>query len=134
MPHWEDELKSLLDTLGVSLESAAAAEPDCEGAGATMQPAHQQHLTASEAEAMQRDLVKREMQATIHEVTRLTRAGYIDSTLHDDIMRVLQALMRPAPLTPNLPAREEWQLTSSAAILRFCRVVLRLTRPLSSHD
>jgi hypothetical protein len=128
MPQWEEELKSLLASLGVSLENTESPDLSLEGAAsASIPPTRKLAHMANDADIVQRDLVKQEVQATVTEVTRLTRAGYLDPTLHDDIIRILHALTRPAPASATDAA--EWELTTSAAVLRFCRLVLRLTHP-----
>lgn len=128
MSQWEEELKALLASLGVSLEGTESSDISLEGAASASLPPTRMHThAANDADIVQRDLVRREVQATVNEVTRLTRAGHLDPTLHADIMRVLQALTRSAPTAAS--DAEEWGLTSSAAVLRFCRIVLRLTHP-----
>jgi hypothetical protein len=83
--------------------------------------------------------VRSEIEATVAQVIALARAGRIDHDLRDDIVFVLQALTRPHPVVPpqliglgtHDDARQEWQLASAAAVLRFCRIVLRLTHALA---
>ncbi|HKD76813.1 MAG TPA: hypothetical protein VKB76_15010 [Ktedonobacterales bacterium] len=132
MSHWEEELQSLLASLGVSLEDGEASEvmPDDESADTLMPPSAQAAADRSNNE--QREIVKREMQATVFAVDRLTRAGYLEPAVHHDVVRVLHALMRPAPDDAN--DSQEWQLTSAAAVLRFCRIVLRLTKALTQPE
>ena len=85
--------------------------------------------------------VRSEIEATIARVVNLAETGCIEGSLRDDVIFVLQALTRPAPrrLLPRASAkaqeeaRQEWQLTSVAAVLRFCRIVLALTQALSSE-
>jgi len=132
MSHWEEELQSLLASLGVSLEDGEASEvmPDDESADTLMPPSAQAAADRSNNE--QREIVKREMQATVFAVDRLTRAGYLEPAVHHDVVRVLHALMRPAPDDGH--DSQEWQLTSAAAVLRFCRIVLRLTKALTQPE
>lgn len=99
-------------------------------------------LTAEEPPADDDEVsaVRSEIEATVAQVIALARAGRIDHDLRDDIVFVLQALTRPHPSTPphlvalemRDDARQEWQLASAAAVLRFCRIVLRLTHALAS--
>lgn len=99
-------------------------------------------LTAEEPPADDDEVsaVRSEIEATVAQVIALARAGRIDHDLRDDIVFVLQALTRPHPSTPSPlielgrhdDARQEWQLASAAAVLRFCRIVLRLTHALAS--
>src|SRR5579871_4826067 len=109
MSHWEEELQSLLASLGVSLEEGEEpkAMPDDESADLLLRPASQ--IDRSDDE--QQEIVKREMQATVFAVNRLTRAGYLEPAVHHDVVRVLQALMRPAPDCDD--DSQEWQLTSA---------------------
>lgn len=98
-------------------------------------------LTVEEPPAEDDDVsaVRSEIEATVAQVIALARAGRIDHDLRDDIVFVLQALTRPHPTTPSHSidverhddARQEWQLASAAAVLRFCRIVLRLTHALA---
>lgn len=98
-------------------------------------------LTVEEPPAEDDDVsaVRSEIEATVAQVIALARAGRIDHDLRDDIVFVLQALTRPHPTTPAYllnverhdDARQEWQLASAAAVLRFCRIVLRLTHALA---
>lgn len=98
-------------------------------------------LTAEEPPADDDEVsaVRSEIEATVAQVIALARAGRIDHDLRDDIVFVLQALTRPHPATPSHlielgkrdDARQEWQLASAAAVLRFCRIVLRLTHALA---
>src|SRR5215472_10832317 len=76
--------------------------------------------------------VRSELEATVARVVALARAGRIDTALCEDVVFVLQALTRPAPRYASvrtsrkkqMEARQEWQLASAAAVLRFCRIVL----------
>lgn len=98
-------------------------------------------LTAEEppADGDEVSAVRSEIEATVAQVIALAQAGRIDHDLRDDIVFVLQALTRPHPATrPHAreagkhdDARQEWQLASAAAVLRFCRIVLRLTHALA---
>src|SRR5262249_15194689 len=90
--------------------------------------------------------VRREIEATVQQVMALVRAGRMEPALRDDVILVLDALTRPRPGKPASgrarPRRisgpddsaTEWQLASAAAILRFCRIVLRLTNALARDD
>lgn len=84
--------------------------------------------------------VRREVEATVGEVVALAHAGRMQPALRDDVLYVLQALTRPQPPTRAPKGRvalrrddasQEWQLTSAAAVLRFCRIVLSLTHELA---
>ncbi|HLJ81278.1 MAG TPA: hypothetical protein VKT52_07330 [Ktedonobacterales bacterium] len=153
MPGWQSELEALLSQLHVSLEpgrlpsqvsrtptsadstletSANAAD---DGADASIPwdldtlPAEDMPADGDEVKA-----VSREMEATVRRVIAMARAGQMESALRDDVVFVLQALTRPNPYEKSGRRRgkadesgQEWQLASAAAVLRFCRIVLRLT-------
>jgi hypothetical protein len=132
MSHWEEELQSLLASLGVSLEDGEAPEATPDGESAEPFISQRSPGDDDRSDDEQQEIVKREMQATVFAVDRLTRAGYLEPAVHHDVVRVLHALMRPAP--DGGPDSQEWQLTSAAAVLRFCRIVLRLTKALTQPE
>jgi len=72
------------------------------------------------------------MQATLGRVTRMVRSGRLDSVIQDDVLFVLRALCRVQPPLDG-ESDEEAQLAAAAAILHFCRIVLRLTHALAQH-
>ena len=86
--------------------------------------------------------VRSEIEATLREVLALVQAGRMSRALRDDIVFVLEALTRPRPgqrppaTRPAGPddSSAEWNLASAAAVLRFCRIVLRLTNSLARGD
>jgi hypothetical protein len=152
MLDWEAELTTLLRELGVLLEEdepaagltalapapAAAPQslPAVESAGAgTLDGDVALPLDLPEdqppAEGDEISAVRREIEATLARVVSLTRAGLLEPALRDDVVFVLQALTRPRPAALRPRERTEWQLASAAAVLHFCRVVLRLTHALA---
>ncbi len=130
MPHWEAELKTLLASLGVSLE-ADSAEPDLSSTPKSVQFGHKDDGLA-EFEDDHFTLVNREIEATVREVARVSRSGLLDQALRNDVIFVLRALTRDTGST-GIDA-ESWHLDSAAAVLHFCRIVQRLTRALSQPD
>lgn len=138
MPYWEDELRSLLASLGVTLENDTAQPPrflrsdHAPSDSAVREIESHQDDWVSDGDDDEFSIVNREMEATVREVARLVRTGHIEPALRDDIVHVLRALTRPAPL--EVADRGEWQLTSAAAVLHFCRVVLRLANALTHQD
>ncbi len=148
MPDWQTELQALLSQLQVSqvsldqadnwqpAEGVASQRPrtaDPDGSGPWDLAA-----LASEEVALDGDevsAVRSEIEATVDQVVALVDTGLIETSMRDDVVFVLQALTRPdpdpltAPDDPFAPAdtRTEWQLASAAAVLRFCRIVQRLT-------
>src|SRR5215467_10645677 len=155
MPDWQSELETLLSQLHVTLDQSQ--DNDRLGLARKAPPGQQPCVGESEGEApaeldplLQEDpvdegdevsAVRSEIEATVARVIALADDGCIESTLRDDVIFVLQALTRPVP--PRIlaratskqqeDARQEWQLTSAAAVLRFCRIVLALTQALSSE-
>jgi hypothetical protein len=99
-------------------------------------------LTAEEPfENVEVSAVRTEIEATLRQVAALERDGSVESVVRDDVVRVLYALTRPSPApaapppihsrVPMPDSEHEWQLTSAAAVLRFCRLVTRLTNAMS---
>jgi hypothetical protein len=153
MPDWQDELEALLSQLHVSLEADPLPPPPSTSDANISPPASAQDghatgeagwdpRTASEelpADGDEVSAVRSEVEATIHRVIAMARAGRLPRELRDDVVFVLEALTRPAPrgqrksrTGPRARATElEWQLASAAAVLRFCRIVLRLTNELT---
>ena len=155
MPDWRNELDSLLTQLDDPAEGErpvpggsaigradglARHEPgdlSVEDSGAAWE------FAALQPEDAPRDgdevtAVRREIEATIRRLASLARAGEVDASLRDDVIFVLQALTRPHPpawapsdADPADDEHMEWHLASAAAILRFCRIVQRLTNVIS---
>ena len=160
MPDWQAELATLLAELHVSLDDAALAHLD--GADSVRHAHSNGALGAAPPDSMEAELpwelgaltaeelpddgdevsaVRSELEATVTRVVALARAGRMDAALCEDVVFVLQALTRPIPRLASArtsrkkqtEARQEWQLASAAAVLRFCRIVLRLTNALASR-
>jgi hypothetical protein len=151
MPDWQGELESLLATLNVTLEGAPEGKTPLESAEVST-VANRDGLddandaTSLEVVSMEGDevrAVRSEIEATVAQVVALVRAGRMDPALRDDVIFVLDALTRPRPggrsRRPSRPrgpddSVSEWNLASAAAILRFCRIVLRLTNAIARDD
>lgn len=150
MPDWEIELRDLLRSLDVSLEPRATRQVPVElpvmfprgGALAdesdpsdsmvrALERSHEQTLEQGEPEGDEINAIRQEIKATVARVVHLTRTGQLDPALRDDVVFVLRALTRTHPATLEAQVRDEWDLASAAAVLHFCRVVLRLTGPLA---
>lgn len=149
MPQWQEELDALLAQLRVSLDDpfppsgrvADLAGYDGNGAASAIArdlalPAEGEELPGENEEV---SAVRSEIEATLGRVLALARAGRMDEDMRDDVIFVLQALTRPHPgatVTADgedaAEARDEWQLASAAAVLRFCRMVVRLTNALAA--
>jgi hypothetical protein len=139
MPHWEDELRALLASLGVTLEDdatpprtdAASFDRD-EVPTDSMVREWEAQQDESDGDEDQFSVINREMEATVQEVARLVRTGRMEPALRDDVVHVLRALTRQMPLSPA--DAEEWRYTSAAAVLHFCRLVLRLAHALARQE
>jgi hypothetical protein len=144
MSNWEHELETLLSRLGVHWEPSPAHAPEAEADEAEVPGPEElaalldddlededwEHL--AEEEVDQLGVVRREMQATVGRVARMVRAGRLDSVIRDDVLFVLRALCRVQPLLEG-ESDEDAQLATAAAILHFCRIVLRLTHALAQQ-
>jgi hypothetical protein len=146
MPDWEAELTALLHDLGVQVEGASAPHDPTPAPNASRRPIGVERWPLESGtlpaelpeEPMANDgdevsAVRREIEATLARVVDLARAGLLDPALRDDVVFVLQALTRPRPRGLRARDRTEWQLASAAAVLHFCRVVLRLTQTLATE-
>ncbi|HEY7348869.1 MAG TPA: hypothetical protein VH599_11210 [Ktedonobacterales bacterium] len=145
MSNWEQELETLLNRLGVRWEPLPPDEPGVDGAEADLadtaevDPLMDADLEDEDWETLEDDdldqvsVVRREMQATIGRVVRMVRSGRLDSVLKDDVLFVLRALCRSRPQPDEGESEEEAQLATAAAILHFCRIVLRLTHALAQQ-
>lgn len=153
MPQWQTELEALLAQLHVSLDGDAAhASAGAESQELTLDrikkdgsdpsiPWELGVLAAEEPPTEDDEVaaVRSEIEATVRRVIEMARTGRLDGALRDDVVFVLQALTRPHPLDRQSrprrgrqeAARQDWQLASAAAVLRFCRIVLRLTDAIS---
>jgi hypothetical protein len=131
MPDWQSELETLLSQLHVTLDQSLEFSPELDPL----------LLDDPVDEGDEVSAVRSEIEATVARVMALADDGCIESTLRDDVIFVLQALTRPVPQRilaratskQQEDARQDWQLTSAAAVLRFCRIVLALTQALSSE-
>lgn len=156
MPDWESEVRDLLRTLNVSLEPGVSLESNTPqhvpvklpvsflrgGALAdegdpsdstvrAFERSFEQALEQGTPEDDEITAIRQEIEATVARVVHLTRAGQLDPALRDDVVLVLRALTRAHPGVLDAHSRDEWDLASAAAVLHFCRVVLRLTGPLT---
>lgn len=152
MPHWQEELDALLAQLRVSLDDPFPSDDDAptlardagdqgnDAASAIARglalPADGEELPSENEEV---SAVRSEIEATLDRVLALAHAGRMDDDMRDDVIFVLQALIRPHPGATVVArgeeaaeARDEWQLDSAAAVLRFCRMVVRLTNALAA--
>jgi hypothetical protein len=145
MSNWELELETLLNRLGVRWDPLPPDESKTAGADADVTDAaeldglidadleDENWETLEDDDLDQVSVVRREMQATVGRVTRMVRTGRLDSVIKDDVLLVLRALCRSQPQLEEGESEEEAQLATAAAILHFCRIVLRLTHALAQQ-
>ena len=68
-----------------------------------------------------------EVNTIVAQVVHLMQHGDIDPALKEDVLVVLRALRRRASITQQAAASETAYLEFAAAMLHFCRLVLRLS-------
>jgi hypothetical protein len=151
MASWEDELVVLLRELGVTLE-----EPRIHLGPTYIHEDHQQEIlplrekkdskrqtrstdafiweragnsSIDEDDAWLSDLrlMRSEVESIVIQVVRLMQHGDLDPSLKEDVMVVLRALRRRASVTQQAAASDAAYLEFAAAMLHFCRLVLRLS-------
>jgi hypothetical protein len=72
-------------------------------------------------------VMRREVESIVAQVVRLMQRGDFDPSLKEDVMVVLRALRRRASVTQQASASDAAYLEFAAAMLHFCRIVLRLS-------
>jgi hypothetical protein len=152
MASWEDELAVLLRELGVTLE-----EPRTHLGPTYVHEDHQQEILPfrekkdSKRQTQSTDafiwerasnssidededawlsdlrLMRREVESIVIQVVRLMQRGDLDPSLKEDVLVVLRALRRRASVTQQAAASDAAYLEFAAAMLHFCRLVLRLS-------
>jgi hypothetical protein len=144
MAGWQEELAELLRELGVTPEEPqtnlrSKSKPLHSDAGWRLcsgKPT--EHLAdtfftddveSDEAEAYTMDLgaMGREVDSIVQQVVRLTRNGELDQSAKEDILEVLRALRKFSVVAQEVAPGDEAYLESVSAMLRFCRLVLRLS-------
>ena len=71
-------------------------------------------------------LMRHQVDTIVAQVVRLMQRNDIDEAVKEDVMVVLRALRRRASVTQQAAASEAAYLEFAAAMLHFCRLVLRL--------
>ncbi|HXR66081.1 MAG TPA: hypothetical protein VN729_09160 [Ktedonobacteraceae bacterium] len=144
MAGWQEELAELLRELGVSPEEPqtnlrSKSKPLHSDAGRRLCSGKStEHLAdtfftddveSDEAEAYTMDLgaMGREVDSIVQQVIRLTRNGELDLSAKEDILEVLRALRKFSIVAQEVAPGDEAYLESVSAMLRFCRLVLRLS-------
>ena len=72
-------------------------------------------------------LMRREVDSIVTQVIHLMQHGDLDPALKEDVLVVLRALRRRASVTQQAAASDAAYLEAAAAMLHFCRLVLRLS-------
>ncbi len=155
MPHWQEELDALLAQLRVSLDDPFPPDEVAVDLGGDVRDDAASAMARDLALPVEGEeppgeneevgAIRSEIEATLGRVLALARTGRMDDDMRDDVIFVLQALTRPHPSATVsadgasatdgaecAEARDEWQLASAAAVLRFCRMVVRLTNALAA--
>jgi hypothetical protein len=140
MAGWERELAELLRELGVTLEEpgpqthlqamrrsmhsdAKRREPSADALSWGEAPDDDD----DEAWLTDLRLMRREVDSIVTQVIRLMQRGDLDTASKEDVMVVLRALRRRAAGTQQAATSDEAYLEFAAAMLHFCRLVLRLS-------
>jgi hypothetical protein len=142
MADWQGQLADLLASLNVSLDPNESVPRGIDLRADSLSrmpiPTEEGQPGGMAADDLPADgdevsAVRSEIEFIVGRVVQLERAGVIDRFTRDDVIYVLQALIRPVPPMPRpFIARrrtpdpyQEWNLGSAAAVLRFCRFVHR---------
>jgi hypothetical protein len=140
MAGWEQELAGLLRELGVTQEEPKTLPQFSRKLMRSDVTRRVQDNNAiflsemNEIEAEDEDLwmadlaaMRREIDSIVRQVIQLMQRGDLDSSLKEDVMVVLRALRRRSAVTQQAATGDEAYLESAAAMLHFCRLVLRLS-------
>ena len=79
-------------------------------------------------------MMRREVDSIVSQVIRLMQRGDLDKSSKEDVMVVLRALRRQATASQLAASSDEAYLESAAAMLHFCRLVLRLSESAIEED
>jgi len=140
MAGWEQELAGLLRELGVTQEepktlrqlSQKLMRSDVKRRIQDTDAfflSDMNEIEAEDEEVWMSDLaaMRREIDSIVRQVIQLMQRGDLDSSLKEDVMVVLRALRRRSTVTQQAAIGDEAYLESAAAMLHFCRLVLRLS-------
>ncbi len=152
MAGWEEELAVLLRELGVTQEEPKTHlrptqihEAGFSQVKPPLQPKDEVKRQVQSADALfwgsagddkvEKDdnwmsdlrVMRREVESIVAQVVRLMQRGDFDPSLKEDVMVVLRALRRRASVTQQASASETAYLEFAAAMLHFCRIILRLS-------
>lgn len=125
-----------VETLPIGLLSTTDSAGDAAPASDATEPSREVWVAENNAEddADEVSAIRSEVEATMSRVVSQVHAGLLSRATRDDILFVLQALTRTPlfasskrrPTSSQSALSQDWELTSAAAVLRFCRIVLRL--------
>ncbi|HZS77307.1 MAG TPA: hypothetical protein VFA41_11895 [Ktedonobacteraceae bacterium] len=145
MAGWQEELADLLRELGVTQEepkthlrpAGKLIRRDTRHRSCSHEEAADavifEHISSSDVDddtvPYSRDIeaMRREVDSIVNQVIQLMQRGELDASLKEDVMVVLRALRRRATVTRQAAEGDEAYLESVAAMLHFCRLVLRLS-------
>jgi hypothetical protein len=133
MRNWEDDLQDLLARLDVlygqhpsDAQSAAPLDGAADDGGNECDDSGSRQLDASMLE-LEAAAVQTDMEATLARLGQLIRAGHLDPEVREDVVFVHEALKRTIPKRASQSLRDDWQITSVAAVLHLSRALMRLT-------
>jgi hypothetical protein len=139
MASWQDELAELLHELGVTPEEPEtrprsprynqfALTPDLESVILEhIVEAAEEDKDEEEDWLEDLDTMRREVDSIVRQVIQLIKRGGLEPSLKEDVMIVLRALRTRATATQQASANEIASIESNAAMLHFCRIILRLS-------
>ena len=136
MASWQDELAELLRELGVTTEEPRTHLRPVSNEMFAQEPSVENFILENiaavaeeDAEAWLADLdtMRREVDSIVRQVIQLIQRGGLEQSLKEDVMIVLRALRRRATATRQAGYSEEAYIESAAAMLHFCRIILRLS-------
>ncbi len=151
MAGWEDELAVLLGELGVAQEEPMTHRRPTQASENGFSPERfslprgnevKRKVQSGDAffwgrpgdseaddDAWMSDLrmMRHEVNSIVSQVVHLMQHGDLDPDLKEDVLVVLRALRRRAAVTQQAAASDTAYLEFAAAMLHFCRLVLRLS-------
>jgi hypothetical protein len=81
----------------------------------------------SDAWPMDMSAMRREVDSIVRQVIQLMQNGELDQSAKEDVLEVLHTLRRFSAVAQQVGPGDEAYLESVSAMLRFCRLVLRLS-------
>ena len=151
MAGWEDELAVLLRELGVAQEEPMTPRRPTQASEAGFS---QERFSLPRGDEVKRKvqsgdaffwgragdsetdddawmsdlrMMRREVNSIVSQVVHLMQHGDLDPDLKEDVLVVLRALRRRASVTQQAAGSDTAYLEFAAAMLHFCRLVLRLS-------